>query len=41
VLTGERGFQRQQIYERMGFFGGFANVIPVPGTISEESIDEG
>ncbi len=41
ALTGERGFPRRQVYEHMGFFGGFANVLPAPGTVSEESIDEG
>jgi sulfhydrogenase subunit delta len=30
ALTEARGFSREQVCERMGFFGGFANVLPNP-----------
>jgi coenzyme F420-reducing hydrogenase gamma subunit len=39
ALTEHRGFGRQQVYERMEFFGGFANVLPVPVTLPEETSD--
>ncbi len=40
ALAEERGFSREHVYERMAFFGGFAEVLP-PVTVCEEIIDEG
>jgi len=51
ALTEERGFDRQQVIERMSFFGGFADVLPAPpapatvaegcgAAIPEEGTDE-